>query len=143
MAADCVFCKADLSESTIFEGVYWNVLLNKEQHYLGRSFIMLKRHEENVFNLSTEEKDELWQLAKRTSDSLTELFHPDMFNYAFLMNTVRHVHLHIYPRYKEKRVFSGETFEDGRFGQNFAPYEKRELDGMLFGKIANEMKRKF
>ena len=77
----------------------------------------------------------MWDLAKKTTDVLTELFHPDMFNYAVLMNTVRHLHLHIYPRYKGKRVVYGETFEDSRFGQNFAPYEKREIGKELQEKI--------
>ena len=139
----CLFCEKDLSKSTIFEDTYWTVVLNKEQHYVGRSFIMLKRHDENIFNLTAEERQELWGLAKKTKDVLTSLFHPDMFNYAFLMNVVRHVHLHVYPRYKEKRVVYGETFEDGRFGQNYAPYKKREISEELQAKIVNDMRKKF
>ena len=105
---------------------------------------MLKRHEENVFNLNAEERQELWDLAKRTSDVLTELYHPDMFNYAVLGKlTTQHIHVHIYPRYEEKRVVHGETFEDGRFGQNFAPYEKREIKKELFEKIINDMRGSF
>ena len=141
--ANCPFCEEDLSASRIFEGKYWDVVLNREQRYLGRSFIMLKRHEEDVFKLSPEERQELWDLARRTSDMLTGLYHPDMFNYAILGNTVRHLHLHVYPRYKDKRVIHGQPFEDERFGQNFGAYEKKEIDKELSCKMVGDMRKAF
>ena len=143
----CLFCEKDLSESKIFEGKYWNVLLNKEQHYLGRSFIVLKRHEEDFLKLSLEERQELWELIKITVSALKKLFSPDMFNYAVLgkqgeLNTL-HIHFHIYPRYKEKRIIHDETFRDERFGQNPYPYEKRFIEEELMRKMVNDMRKLF
>jgi diadenosine tetraphosphate (Ap4A) HIT family hydrolase len=140
----CLLCSTDFSKSLLHEGKYWNIVLNIEQHYLGRSFIMLKRHEENVFKLTREEREELWDLAKKTVEVLTRVFHPDMFNFAILGKlATRHIHLHIYPRYKEKRITFDETFEDERFGQNFGSYEKREIENEIFAKITNEMREEF
>jgi diadenosine tetraphosphate (Ap4A) HIT family hydrolase len=55
--------------------------------------------------------------------TLSELFKPDMFNWASLGNLSAQCHLHVIPRYSSKRVFSDLTFEDKNWGKNYAPYD--------------------
>jgi len=51
-------------------------------------------------------------------------------NYAWLGNDFAlhsgHGHMHLVPRYKETRNFSGISFEDGRWGKNYVPYTNEE-----------------
>ena len=58
----------------------------------------------------------------RATDALRAAFDPAHFNYAFSQNMDRHVHLHILPRYAERRVFSGETFKDERYPDHYDPF---------------------
>lgn len=53
----------------------------------------------------------------RVTDALRQLFQPDQFNYALLMNADAQVHLHVVPRYRTERVWGGRTFPDPHFGE--------------------------
>jgi diadenosine tetraphosphate (Ap4A) HIT family hydrolase len=46
-------------------------------------------------------------------------FQPDHFNYAFLQNQDRQVHLHIIPSYAAGRSFAGVTFEDPDYPDHY------------------------
>jgi diadenosine tetraphosphate (Ap4A) HIT family hydrolase len=61
----------------------------------------------------------------------TGLFAPDLYNHAFLMNEDRQVHLHVVPRYKSERSWSGETFTDQHWGALFGGDERRLNDADL------------
>lgn len=50
--------------------------------------------------------------AAHRSCSWGRFFHPVHFNYAFLQNQDRHVHLHVLPRYDHAVTFGGDRFED-------------------------------
>lgn len=45
-------------------------------------------------------------------------------NYAALSNSSPVIHMHFIPRYKEFREFDGIRFQDTRWGQNYAPYDR-------------------
>jgi diadenosine tetraphosphate (Ap4A) HIT family hydrolase len=51
--------------------------------------------------------------------ALVRLFHPDQFNFAFLMNLERQVHLHVVPRYASSRRWHARTFTDEHWGAMF------------------------
>lgn len=74
--------------------------------------ICLKRHDEDICNLSIEEVCELWDIIRRLKGVLISCFQPDHFNYTFLMNQDAHVHLHVIPRYQSKRMFARVEFQD-------------------------------
>jgi diadenosine tetraphosphate (Ap4A) HIT family hydrolase len=97
----------------------WHVVINYSQNYLGKVMLVLKRHEPDVTNLTDDEQAEFWVLLRLIKESLIKLFQPDHFNYSFLMNQDRHVHLHVIPRYANPREFAGQVFTDGRLGDHY------------------------
>ena len=64
-------------------------------------------------------------------------------NYAALSNTSPKIHLHVVPRYKDPRKFSGVTFSDTRWEKNYAPYDRSFVleEGILF-KIRDAMEER-
>jgi diadenosine tetraphosphate (Ap4A) HIT family hydrolase len=52
---------------------------------------------------------------------LREVFAPDHFNYAFLQNRDRHVHLHVIPRYAASRIVAGVEFADRDWPDHYRP----------------------
>ncbi len=108
----------------------WTLLVYKDQHYLGRSYLWLNRPGEmqDISDLTEEETLHLSMLIKKYKEAACELWQPDLFNYAWLGNETHihqgHGHMHIIPRYKKERQFAGERFVDERWGQNYVPYSK-------------------
>jgi diadenosine tetraphosphate (Ap4A) HIT family hydrolase len=89
------------------------------QNLLGRCVVALKRHEEDLFKLTTTEREELWELAAKVRQALSNLFQADHFNFSFLGNSDRHLHLHIVPRYRGTRFFAGLVFDDKAWGHHY------------------------
>ncbi len=140
---NCLFCSEEIEKSLVHEGENWKVILNIYQNYLGRQLMILKRHAEDVFELSKEEREELWELTERTVKILTKLFKPDMFNYAIFGNDIRHLHVHVIPRYKSERTFEGKKFVDNNWGKNYSPYAKERLPPEMFEKLRILVKSEF
>lgn len=116
----CPFCQGQIAPDDIV-GVwdYWQVIVNRNQNYLGKLMLVLRRHETDVTALSAPEQTEFWTLLGAIKESLMLTFKPDHFNYSFLMNADAHVHMHIIPRYAEAREFVGQQFVDGRLGDHY------------------------
>jgi diadenosine tetraphosphate (Ap4A) HIT family hydrolase len=87
---------------------------------LGKCFIALKRHCENVVELTPEEWTDLRRQIEHVTAALDAAFSPDHFNYAFLQNQDRHVHLHVIPRYAKDKTFAGATFRDSTYPGHYA-----------------------
>ncbi len=85
--------------------------------------VQLNRHVIDLFDITVEERSELFEIMKKLRNALSGLFKPDLFNYASLGNMVEHLHIHVIPRYKEKRTFEGIEFTDNRWGDNYSPYD--------------------
>ncbi len=118
----CALCDPGLGP-VIAETEHWKLVLNKRnQSLLGKCFLTLRRHEESVTALSPEEWADLRTGTALATDALRSAFEPDHFNYAFLQNLDRHVHLHILPRYAGSREFSGEIFEDECYPDHYDPF---------------------
>lgn len=130
----CGMCVPDPKYRKYFinEYEFWKVELHSNQFYLGRSVIILKRHLEDMMDLNNNESEELFAIGKKLRDAIAYSFRADMFNYASLGNEMRHVHLHIVPRYAKPVKFDGHTFEDKRWGKNYSGYDKdyRVEDGV-------------
>jgi len=120
------------------ESLYWRLILNHNQNLLGKCFLVLRRHLEWVPHLTADEWSELHHHLARATTMLTTAFAPDHFNYAFLQNQDRHIHLHIIPRYATVRQFSGLVFEDGDYPAHYAvPAPARRLDPPQQRTLAN------
>lgn len=62
---------------------------------------------------------------------LSDIFQPDHFNYAFLANVVRHVHMHVMPRYQTPRTFLGSEYIDEHWGWFAIPGTEESPEEML------------
>lgn len=107
----CFLCSTDLAP-VIADGTYWRLILNINQNLLGKSMWVLRRHLEAVPDLSPAEWMELHSLLSRTRQTLGDAFQPDHYNYAFMQNQDRHVHMHVIPRYANPRLVDGFEFTD-------------------------------
>jgi diadenosine tetraphosphate (Ap4A) HIT family hydrolase len=106
-------------ETIIARGAFWTIALNRNQNLLGKVMLVLNRPLEQVILLREDEWVDLHQQMRRVSLALIAAFQPDHFNYAFLQNQDRQVHLHIIPRYAASRAFAGETFEDPNYPDHY------------------------
>lgn len=114
----------------IKEYTYWTLLLNDDQRYLGRAYVWLVREGgmQRFSEITDEEYAELRIVMRQYEQAAKELWAPDFMNYAWLANLISehggHGHLHLVPRYKDKRMFAGIEFIDGRWEKNFSPSEE-------------------
>lgn len=117
--------KIDYRELLICEYEHWDLYLNEYQCYVGRVCLSAKRDDVIDFlEMTSEEEDEFFKVSRSIKRALTKLFKPDLMNYASLGNKFIHLHVHIVPRYAEKREFEGIEFVDKRWGKNYAPYDR-------------------
>jgi diadenosine tetraphosphate (Ap4A) HIT family hydrolase len=100
-------------------------VVNRNQNVLGKLFIALRRHEEDVASVAADEWDELREEIRWATERLQDAFAPDHFNYSFLMNADRHVHLHVIPRYVGVRSFAGLEFRDPDYPDAYRPVAGR------------------
>ncbi len=103
-------------ETVLRDFQFWQARFNTRQDYPGKVLLVLRRHVEDVLGLTQDERDELWQAAALLRDSVHRMLQPDWWNYMFLGNLDRHVHLHMIPRYATPRVMQGWEFVDRHWG---------------------------
>jgi diadenosine tetraphosphate (Ap4A) HIT family hydrolase len=111
----------------IFETDFWGVLLSFNQRYLGRCYIFSKRHFGSMSNMTEEENVDFLEVVKKLEKAIKKTFGATMFNWSCLMNNFYkkenpdpHVHWHMRPRYRDKVLVSGKSFEDGEFGHHYS-----------------------
>jgi len=127
---------------------YWTLLLNDDQRYLGRAYAWLVREGEmqRMSQLSIEELKELQLVMKEYESVLDTLWKLDHMNYAWLGNHFighkGHGHMHIIPRYKEKRIFEDVDFVDGRWGKNYSPHEEFKLPQEALFRVRDILKER-
>lgn len=108
---------------------HWTLLLNQNQWpYLGRAYLWLVRDRpmHRMSDLDFAERHDLFNYALPAYErALDRLFAPDHLNYAWFGNEVEthggHGHLHLIPRYRERRTFHGRVYRDQNWGKNYAP----------------------
>jgi ATP adenylyltransferase len=135
---DCVLCQPSVADE-VWTGEQWRVLVDREQRTLGACFIALKRHDEDIGNLDDDEVRDLWDTIRNTRDVLSARFRPDSFEYAFLADHGRHVHLHVIPRYDGPREFAGNAFAE----LEASPVPERRLPDQLYEEIVTAVREGF
>lgn len=115
--------------SIIERGEHWILALNRNQNLLGKTMLVAARPVARVSALAPQEWADLHVQLRRLTAALERVFQPDHFNYAFLQNADRQVHLHVIPRYAAPRAFEGLTFSDPDYPNHYAvPALQRALD---------------
>jgi diadenosine tetraphosphate (Ap4A) HIT family hydrolase len=103
---DCVLCSPELGP-VLAGSPFWRLVLNRNQNLVGKCMLVTRRHVEVVDQLTAAEWSDLAELLRRATAALRQAMQPDHFNYAFLQNQDRHVHLHVIPRYAGPRCIAG------------------------------------
>lgn len=122
-------------ETLVTAGPLWTVAVNRNQDLLGKTMLVAHRGVELVTTLRPDEWSDLHRQIAQGAATLEELFTPDQYNHAFLMNADAHVHLHLVLRYRTERRWGGLVFSDPHFGTLFDP-EQRALDTAALASLA-------
>lgn len=117
-SSSCALC-GQLPTPVLRESRFWRTVINRNQTLLGKLMIVLLRHEETVAELTADEWRDLHSEVRWATGRLREAFAPDHFNYAFLQNQDRHVHLHVIPRYQSPRWLAGTEFKDADYPDHY------------------------
>ncbi len=137
MSTVCNPCKG--LRQVVERGEFWTLALNRNQNLPGKSVLVLNRHGERVSDLTAEEWASLHPYATRVTSALDGLFSPDLYNFAFLINQDKHVHLHIVPRYASPRRWRGGTYTDPHYGSLFGT-EGRPASGEDLDELAEALR---
>lgn len=141
---DCLFCNNEFKYAEIKLYDNWSLqLFVNDQYYIGRSVIVLRgRHIIDITELNIEERKELFKnVLPDLKNAIDELFNPDMYNYSSIGNDCEHFHIHVIPRYKTKRKFDGDVFEDKFFNGTYSQdYERIKLSNKKIQKLKQNIK---
>jgi diadenosine tetraphosphate (Ap4A) HIT family hydrolase len=139
--APCDLCSPGLGPLLV-ESPLWRLILNRNQNLLGKCFAVTRRHVENVDELTAEEWDGLRSHIRLATAALRRATQPDHFNYAFLQNQDRHVHLHVIPRFAAPRQLIGLAFSDAEYPGHYAvPGHDRRLTAQQYEQLADIMRQ--
>lgn len=123
---ECIGCDLARNVADVqlaHEGKYWKVILSRDQQYLGKSFVTLKRHAESLSEIEPNEAAEFYEIVKTFEKTVNEAWSPTHFNWSCLMNNAAdpesedrfHVHWHAIPRYDSTRTIQDIEFIDQRW----------------------------
>ena len=135
----CRLCRADLSP-VIAESAAWRLILNREQDLLGKCFIAARRHVELPTALDPPEWADLLDVVRGVERRLRAAFQPDHFNFAFLGNIDRHLHLHVMPRYAAPRTVDGVDFTDDGWPGHYALRAGPHLNAAQLERLADRLR---
>ena len=139
MENNCPLCEPTLAAPVLRESDYWRVALNVNQNLLGKLLIVLGHHKEAVVDLTEPEWQDLREQLRWATGRLQNAFAPEHFNYAFLQNQDRHIHLHVIPRYATDRSVGGQMFVDAGWPGHYEIGEVVKLSDETMSAIASEL----
>ena len=103
---DCIFCKDFIRANAVLENPLAFVIYDKYPKEQGHVLVIPKRHSENWFQATGEERVAIAELLDAAKNMLDEKFQPAGFN--VVMNCgkeagqeVFHTHVHLIPRYRK------------------------------------------
>ena len=102
---DCLFCEwKDHKEKIIFENELAFATYDGYAVSKGHMLFMTKRHIDNFFNTTPEEKNAIFELVNEAKKMLDEKYNPDGYNIGMNCGiaagqSVMHIHVHLIPRY--------------------------------------------
>ena len=82
----------------------------------GYACVISKRHVVEPFDLPNRQRARFWEDAMVVAEALTDLFHPVKMNYEIHGNTIPHLHVHLFPR------FRGDPYEGGPIDPSHASF---------------------
>jgi diadenosine tetraphosphate (Ap4A) HIT family hydrolase len=103
MDADCPFCTAPSDRVWIDADLAW-ATHDMYPAAEGHSLVLPRRHVASIFDLSSEEREAVWQLVAVVRERLRRRYGPDSFTVGIndgvaAGQTILHAHVHIIPRH--------------------------------------------
>ena len=104
MYEPCPFCNDEVNNELLASSPLSMAFYDSFPVSPGHCLIVPKRHIASFFDLSEEEKNDLFAVAEQVKAILDERFHPNGYNLGINVGeaagqSVFHVHLHLIPRY--------------------------------------------
>ncbi|MDQ0153755.1 HIT family protein [Robertmurraya andreesenii] len=107
--SDCIFCKivnGEIPSAKVFENEHVVAFLDISQVTKGHTLVIPKVHKENVYELTPEVAQQIFEVVPKIANALKTTYNPIGMN---LVNnngekagqSVFHFHLHLLPRYGE------------------------------------------
>ena len=105
MDNNCPFCKAESERDIIASSTLSVAFYDGFPVSPGHALIIPKRHVSSFFDLSQEERQDLFNLADSVKRIVEERYHPDGYNIGVNVGeaagqSIFHVHMHLIPRYQ-------------------------------------------
>jgi len=112
---DCILCAIRAHDKRVVDSVIigtslMTVALNLYPYNPGHLMIFPNRHIEDIKELSRDEVIEMHRLTVLSTKLLQEIYHPQGFNIGYNLGessgaSIKHLHRHIFPRYKNELGF--------------------------------------
>lgn len=118
-------CK--LNTSTVF--------LFKEQTYYGRAVVVLNTHEDELYHMDENLRNEYFAEVVKTAQAIQKATGAQKINYGAFGDKIPHVHFHLVPKYEGKEDFGG-LFRQGFEGVRYLDGDEKQE---LIDKIRNEI----
>ena len=104
---DCIFCKianGEIPSKTLYEDPEFRVILDLGPATKGHALILPKEHAGDLYELPEESAAKAMTLAQKIGKTMVQKLHCDGLNLVqnngeAAVQTVRHFHLHLIPRY--------------------------------------------
>ena len=102
---DCRFCLAKPGRRVMIEGKHGFAAWDRHPASPGHFLVIPYRHFPDYFDISDEEREELWRLVAEGKTMADERHNPDGYNIGINVGTlagqsIPHLHIHVIPRYK-------------------------------------------
>lgn len=88
--------------------------LNPDQLFKGYSFVTLKWHEEELYNLAEKDRKQFLEDMSTVASALGKALQPDKMNYELLGNGMPHLHWHLVPRYSSDPMWGRPIWAGNR-----------------------------
>jgi diadenosine tetraphosphate (Ap4A) HIT family hydrolase len=121
----CLICRDGRSVGIVAELNAAYLTSSPESPMRGYCCLVLKRHAVELYDLSTDEASALISDLQRVAEAVQEITGAVKLNYEIHGNTIPHLHVHLFPRYK------GDLFENGPIDPRLvreSPYKEGEFE---------------
>lgn len=142
----CTILQSNNDDVVITKTKFWRVALERNQAYLGQSFVTLLEHKSSLSEVTDEEWHNFQDLVKQLEAAYKKAFGATHFNWTCLMNEAYrqdspapHVHWHVFPRYKAAPRLDDMVFEDTEFGHHYVD-RKNKVDQQTLETIGHTLK---
>jgi diadenosine tetraphosphate (Ap4A) HIT family hydrolase len=101
----CRFCISRPGRRVMIEGKYGFAAWDRHPASPGHFLVIPYRHFSDYFDISDEEREELWRLVAEGKKMADEKYNPDGYNIGINVGrwagqSIPHLHIHVIPRYR-------------------------------------------